>query len=246
MELDYDSHASDRVYDFYCQRCSITVRVFEAILWVRREGYSRNGDSLEPLTKEEKQDQYYERKAIKDLLITYGPLAKGKKKDVSCFLRKAKFELQTIPFNICQKPFRVVRGSSVRQDVDLAGRPETMEPRLEPDECLGRRCRMCGLGMVLDYDFDSMDRHYAFHCTKCGTTVHLTEEIFEEMRQAQRELGWLVEPLAKRERSGRAVIMNGCKRLLKNFGSGKPRLEDGFKKQDEVNRLSSDEAEKLR
>lgn len=74
-----------------------------------------------------------------------------------------------------------------------------MEPRLGPDKCLKRWCRICGKEMELEYDFNSENRVYDFRCTRCGTTVRLFEEIFKDMRETFRSDGRLLEPLTKEE-----------------------------------------------
>ncbi|MGI0061837.1 MAG: hypothetical protein ACREBA_05225 [Nitrosotalea sp.] len=75
----------------------------------------------------------------------------------------------------------------------------TMEPRLGPDKCLKRWCRMCGKEMELEYNFNPENRVYDFSCKRCGTTVRLFEETFREMRESYRYDGRLLEPLTKEE-----------------------------------------------
>ncbi|GEM_PF-2398801 len=57
MSLDYDFDDEDRVYDFCCARCGILVRIFEAISQQERGMLERKGCLLEPLTKEEQEEQ---------------------------------------------------------------------------------------------------------------------------------------------------------------------------------------------
>jgi hypothetical protein len=59
---------------------------------------------------------------------------------------------------------------------------------LGPDKCLKRWCRMCGREMELKYDFNPENRVYDFSCTRCGTTVHVFEEIIRSREKHRRSL----------------------------------------------------------
>jgi len=60
------------VYDFSCTRCGTTVRVFEEIIREMREAYRDDGRLLEPLTKEEEEQQISDREASKVFFKEYG------------------------------------------------------------------------------------------------------------------------------------------------------------------------------
>ncbi|MGI0093898.1 MAG: hypothetical protein ACREA8_07330, partial [Nitrosotalea sp.] len=68
MELEYNFNPENRVYDFSCKRCGTTVRLFEETLKEMREAYRYDGRLLEPLTKEEEEQQISDKEASKVFL----------------------------------------------------------------------------------------------------------------------------------------------------------------------------------
>jgi hypothetical protein len=72
MELEYDFNPENRVYDFSCTRCGTTVRVFEEIISGMREAFREDGRLLEPLTKEEEEQQISDREASSVFFKEYG------------------------------------------------------------------------------------------------------------------------------------------------------------------------------
>ncbi len=83
MELKYDFNPENRVYDFSCTRCGTSVRIFEEIISDMREAYREDGKLLEPLTKEEEEQQISDRKASKIFFEEYGNNTRSWKEIVS-------------------------------------------------------------------------------------------------------------------------------------------------------------------
>ncbi|HEX5457139.1 MAG TPA: hypothetical protein VFX64_01995 [Candidatus Nitrosotalea sp.] len=124
----------------------------------------------------------------------------------------------------------------------------TMEPRLGPDKCLKRWCRICGKEMELEYDFNPDNRVYDFSCTRCGTTVRIFEDTFKEMRDAFRSDGRLLEPLTEEEEAKQVSDMEASKIFFKEYlGNTRKSWKE---KEGIANRkrykLDDNEAEKLR
>ncbi|MDE1728958.1 MAG: hypothetical protein KGH81_07275, partial [Thaumarchaeota archaeon] len=128
------------------------------------------------------------------------------------------------------------------------GSSDSVEPRLGPDKCLERKCRICNDLMRLEYGWNSKERQYYFHCIKCGTMVRLTEDIIKEMRKDYKNDGYLLEPLTRKEKMRQTVIgMAGEWIFEKLFQLYRKSFEvKSVKTEQKVKRLSYDEAEKLR
>ena len=121
-----------------------------------------------------------------------------------------------------------------------------MEPRLGPDKCLKRWCRMCGNEMELEYDFNPENRVYDFSCTRCGTMVRVFEEIITEMREAYRYNGRLLEPLTKEEEEQQISDKEASRVFLKDGNNtGRWKEREGIANRERY-RLDDNEAEKLR
>lgn len=200
MTLEYDSHSDDRVYDFSCTRCGTMVRIFEEIFQETRERLRSEGKLLEPLTREEEEEQILDKKATTVFLKEHSQLVQklGKRKNKFYeFLHRSESTLQDALYcrHSTSRDYRISRN---RYSKNQTGR-YTNVPVLGPERCLKRRCRTCEIEMESRYGFNSRERRYRFHCTRCGTTVHLLEETFKDMRECYKNDGYILEPLTKSE-----------------------------------------------
>ncbi|MDE1766453.1 MAG: hypothetical protein KGI27_09330 [Thaumarchaeota archaeon] len=117
---------------------------------------------------------------------------------------------------------------------------------LDPAKCLRRWCRICGTGMELEYEFDSDERRYTFHCTRCNTAAQLLQEITKEMRKCWTDDCYALEPLTREEES----LQNSGSGTLETVRRGRVSLPTRYPPEKktgmDMHMLSEEEAENLR
>lgn len=252
MGLEYDSHSEDRVYKFSCTTCGTIIPIFEEINQNMRQILQREGHLLEPMTREEEEEQAVETKSTEVFFRDHPELVERLKREENrlfdlLYIQKLVLKNVLLSYKIRYRAVIDRESSGIhRNQADSSS--SAVEPRLGPEKCLERRCRICNDLMRLEYEWNSKLRQYCFHCIKCGTVVRLVEDIIKEMRKDYKNDGYTLEPLTRKEKMRQTVVSLAGEWIFEKL-SQQYKKSIGVKSvriKQKINRLSYDEAERMK